>query len=454
MSADQRILLAAGDVVRACFGDRCVEATVVSFVPEKEPTVAISVRSTELGAHPYDYAALLRIFRSPDPDARELRQARAAGNLLFTGYVERAAPEGDEWRIDAAARIDPAKSRLAGTFFKLSPPEHFWSIARISGVQPEHIQIHDPTWPPPRELWLVMVPLRGIRPHHPIHLGPVTITTDPKIALLFDDAAEALAATFRGTGVWAIAPEERAMAFDAERAGLERIRHAVERLALLARYAASITPSGRLRPFEVGLVERIGLVPIVGAQTTGTGRKWLREVDLIPEPIERSGQFLDGLESAAGAVDRQLDLAVAAWRRATLDPDSPSAVVALVEALEFYVGETKMPSRTFSKAERRMLRKRVGDDWTDVQLARIESLLGKLNDPSYGLLLETALATDGVSLTPQESAVLERIRAIRNDVVHGRDRPLLPPDDLRHALALVGRILAFRAHRLTAGASS
>lgn len=415
-----------------------------------EPSIALEIAARDLRAQPFDYAALIRVFRAGLRDPAEPDLAGKQDELVFTGYVERVAPERAGWRVDAAARVHPDKVLLGGTFVKLGHPEQFWSIARIAGLLPEKISINsrDPTWPPPTELWLVMVPVRGVRPKQPIRLGDVVVTEDPKIGVLFGDAPEPLRDKFRSTGVWALVPIRTAMAFDAERAGLERIRHAVERLALLARYAASVTPDGALRPFGMGLVERIEIVELVGSQAPGTERKWLRELSLFPEPVTVDEGFIKGLEAAAQAADRQLDLSVAAWRRATRESDPSVALVALVEALEFYIAGTKGELELFTSTELQRLSERFGSDWSEPQAERLQWLNAKLNEPSYGQRLAKSLERDGVRLSAQEDRALRQIRKLRNDIVHGRTRSLLPPDDHRRAVALIGRILVFRAHAL------
>ena len=442
-----------GDAVRACFGDRCLDARTVTFSADSEPSITLEVREEDLGAGPFDYAALIRVFR-PGSDRLGLQAERNSGSLVFTGYVERVRLVGGAWQVEAAARVHPDKVLLAGTYFKLSYPEQFWSIARIAGVLADSINVNtrDPAWPPPRELWLVMMPIRGVRPKEPIRIGQVVITEDANIGRLFAEVSDSLGARFRSTGVWALVPVTTAMAFDAEQAGVEAIRHAVDRLALLARYAVSITPGGALRPFDAGLIERIELLGMVGAQTTGTERKWLRELDLIPEAVTLDGSFTAGLEPAARAADRQLDLATASWRRATQERDPSAAVVALIEALEFYVAGTGSDISPFTSEELRSVNERFGSDWTESQLQRLRSLHARLNEPSYGERLTEALARDGVDLSAEEVDLLKRIRGLRNDIVHGRARALLPPDDHRRALALVGRVLAFRAHALGSGA--
>lgn len=438
-----------GDHVRACFADRCVDATILSFAPESEPTVALSVPTADLAAEPFDYAALLRVFRQSAPETTdELGQAPASHGLLFTGYVERVVPEGDGWRVEAAARVDPSRSRLGRTFFRLSPPEMFWFISRISGFSPGAIHVQSAGWPPPPETWLVVMPVRGIRPSTAVRVGDVVIAAETRLAQAFADASPDLRDSFASTGVWAFVPLRAATAFEAERTGRVRIERAVNRLALLARYAVSTTPSGEVRPFRMELIEHLDTLPIIGGHAPQTGRAWLRDVQLISDPAELTDESLRGLEPSARAADELLDLAVAAWRRATRDPDPSSAIVALIEALEFYVGKTQPESGPFSRAQRRELRRRIGMDWDPQQRGRIDWVLARLNDPSYGLLLETALAADGVQLSEEEKALLTVIREIRNDVVHGRERRELPPDELRRALALVGRILVFRSHRL------
>jgi hypothetical protein len=243
-------------------------------------------------------------------------------------------------------------------------------------------------------------------------------------------------------------PVESATALDAERQGWELIEHALARVALVTRYTLSVTPSGAVRPFNhEQLNEQIRAIQIVAVHAFGSSRKWLREPQLTRDPIEHGDAALKTLKPALAAIDPRLDLAVAAWRRATLARDAPTVVVALAEALEFYVAGTVVAG-LFSVEERRRLDEAIGFDWTPQQRQRLDWLLGVLNDASFAVRLATALGVDAVALTPEEQALLRTTREMRNDILHGRGRPPLAPDDVRRALALVGRILTTRAHRL------
>lgn len=445
-----------GDAVEICFGDRCLDGRLVTFSSElnKEPTVTVEVAESVLHGQAYDYAALLRVFRRPRSGNADSEAPRRNGDLLFTGYVERVRGAGEGWQIDGGSMTTWRDLQMGGLFLRVHPSEAFWSLARIAGVPDTELRIHDPAWPPPTELWLVMVPIRGLHPKQPIRVGTVTVVTDPKLTLIFSDAPEALRTMFRSTGVWAIAPVETATAFDAERQGSELIELALARIALVARYALSIGPSGATRSFEhTQLREGIASVPIVGAQTVQTERKWLREPRLMTDPLELDDRALASLETALAAKDRRLDFAIAAWRRATFAQDAPSAVVALAEALEFYVAEVSVPA-LFSDEERERIRHGIGPGWVQAQRERIEWILGLLNDASFGKRLAAALDADGVSLSAEEQRLLRTLREMRNDILHGRDRPTLVPDELRRALALVGRVLVFRAHRLASSTAS
>jgi hypothetical protein len=70
-----------------------------------------------------------------------------------------------------------------------------------------------------------------------------------------------------------------------------------------------------------------------------------------------------------------------------------------------------------------------------------------LNQAPLMARLRQALAEDGVPYTDEEFDMLQRVRKKRNDL-HGRSRQAPSESDLRYTLALVNRMLKYRAARL------
>ncbi len=83
------------------------------------------------------------------------------------------------------------------------------------------------------------------------------------------------------------------------------------------------------------------------------------------------------------------------------------------------------------------------------QKRRVSDVLNNmLNAPSLMMKLREALEDNDVSYTEGEIQLLKRVRAKRNDLVHGRSREALLEDDLRYAVAFVNRMLVYKIARL------
>jgi len=63
--------------------------------------------------------------------------------------------------------------------------------------------------------------------------------------------------------------------------------------------------------------------------------------------------------------------------------------------------------------------------------------------------LRVALDEDQVPYEDAELSLLQRLRGVRNDLVHGRSRETPSAADLRYAKAIVNRMLVYRVSRLT-----
>lgn len=147
--------------------------------------------------------------------------------------------------------------------------------------------------------------------------------------------------------------------------------------------------------------------------------------------------------------------AVSAWRRAAEEPNPLAAVVALWEAIEFYASAVKSSkSKLFQKAQRKAIYERATRGLQGQQLERVEDVLAVLNQPSLMMSLRAALKEDQVPYTEEEYRLLRSVRDARNEFVHGRSREAPSEADVRHAKAIVNRMLVCRIRRLTTPATA
>lgn len=136
---------------------------------------------------------------------------------------------------------------------------------------------------------------------------------------------------------------------------------------------------------------------------------------------------------------------MAALKRAAETRNSLESVVALWEAVEFYVAETQTDC-LFGREDLESLRK-VTASWPAEKRSRADDRIAQLNEPSMQMKLQAALEAAQVPFTPQDVAILKRVRRARNDIVHGRASEPPRESDLRSATAFVNRMIVYRLHQ-------
>ena len=136
-------------------------------------------------------------------------------------------------------------------------------------------------------------------------------------------------------------------------------------------------------------------------------------------------------------------------RRATTEQDLLARLLALWEAIEFYVSGVQVPT-LFTKRDLKAIRASL-PELTEAQQKRAVERVGHFNEPSLMIKLAAQLDEDGVPIDDSELELLEKLRKLRNNVVHGRssERPLT--DDVEYATSIVARMLVFHASRSALG---
>jgi hypothetical protein len=127
----------------------------------------------------------------------------------------------------------------------------------------------------------------------------------------------------------------------------------------------------------------------------------------------------------------QIREAINAWRRAAEASDPVEAVVALNDAVEFYVSNVRLP-KLFTKDQKKSIRENATRGLEGDQKKRVSDVLNDmLNAPSLMMKLRKALEDNKVPHTENEAQLLKKVRDKRNDLVHGRSREAPSEDDVR-----------------------
>jgi hypothetical protein len=165
-------------------------------------------------------------------------------------------------------------------------------------------------------------------------------------------------------------------------------------------------------------------------------------VNLAPDSARLQAHLPD-----LGLKDRYAFLALA---RAAREVDLVNRLLALWEAIEFYVGDTKADSPLFTDEERQVISNAASASFKGLQRGRIKEVIGTLNSAPLGVRLKIALSRDAVVVSKGEMDLLWKLRDMRNAIVHGQDIAIPEAEDVDFATSIVARMLIFRAFRLAA----
>src|SRR5688572_12484528 len=156
----------------ACFGDRCLRCRLRRVVRglNTEPIFTLALSLTDLAQAMPDLVTVVRVYTSGEPSGP------IQSSLIFTGYTERLAWDGDQAVLEASPMVGLKTQRLGGlSVYGIGPGELFWTFARIGGFNPSEIKIGD-DWPPPIEDFFVVAPIEGVQLDFPEQVGDVLFT--------------------------------------------------------------------------------------------------------------------------------------------------------------------------------------------------------------------------------------------------------------------------------------
>ncbi len=373
----------------------------------------------------------------------------------FSGTVDEAIVKGDTVEIRLVTTLTLLDEMKMGGL-GIGAGTHFldaaWSILRSSGISEDRIDIEGFV-PGPLEVFEVVVPLDGVSLSESVSLGNVKLTPNASVhGLVGTLGPDELRTAYQSASCWAITLQNARTLFEAETSGLQAIDASLAWLAVFSRYSFPFLPGSRARDFKRSLTRsRVTRRNVVIVHGVATGRKWLRAPTDIANDPSVSISELDYLAAMSIPLSFYPDIqqSILAWHRSADDSNLLTAIVALWESIEFYAsGHTAATPATFTKSERRAIRLRAVEGLDQAKADRVEQVLAMLNQPSLLSNLRSALKVDHVPHTDQEIDLLERIRKVRNDLVHGRSATLPDRGDVEISLGFVNRMIVHRVARL------
>jgi hypothetical protein len=371
----------------------------------------------------------------------------------FTGFVDEVTPEGSEVRFNLTTQTQiMSETRMGGLGYAgVSRLEIVWAVTRLGGYLPENIVIEG--WEPgPTEVFEVATAIDGLFVEKPIRFGRVSLLPDGPVTRLAEGLGpEVLRERYDSGPVWALVPCTAKTLLEAEEEAIREMDFALGWLMARAHYSSVSLPGRQPGAYRrQWTLSRVLRKDVIVARGLSTGRRWLRAPRDIPwQPALSLVEIADiGLPVLPPDTPIQLREAINAWRRAAEASDLFEAVVALNDAMEFYVSNVSLP-KLFTKDQKKSIRENATRGLAGDQKKRVSDVLNDmLNAPSLMMKLQKALEDNEVPHTEGEVQLLTRVRNKRNALVHGRSREAPVEDDVRYAVALVNRMLVYKVAAL------
>lgn len=398
-------------------------------------------------------AELLVHITATAPDWWGSLEIESDASRAFSGSVLTAHPESDGIRIHSASGIGMTEVLMGISSAEDFPPQDVvYAGARAAGFPRERMVIQGLDDLPFEPVEIVS-PLQSIEVPSSVVLGRVTLLppSEGQTALdAFREPADRIVAGWASASAFALVLCDASLLADAELEALEVIDASLAWLCVRGRFGQARLPDGSLLKFdrEAGRAapRRSGSISVRGL---ATNRRWLRDPELVARrntlDLASSDVLWPPLTQRLSTSER---LSLVSARQAILGLDQAERAAQISNAFEYYAADAAPPP-LFDKGELRRLRSELPDWLSENQLRRIREVLGMVNQYSLGQRLRTALQNDGVPLTDNEWAVLQRVRKIRNRVAHGAEPESTEVADLDLALSLLSRALVYRMARVT-----
>jgi hypothetical protein len=415
------------------------------------PSAEFKLDAKALGHQPIDYWA---------PVSYAL-QRRGPKFERFAGSVQEAkVVDDDVIALEGEGALDLIEHGRGGTLAAgMSDAELIRAMLIHAGLREDLFPIDGPVEERPEEQFEVFVPVRGLEAqadHRVAEILLVPFERGQEVVAnverpIRDRVSAKLIAEFEDADSYALALVTASMPGEAEDLGLAAIETAIAWLVTRQRYGTALLPDNTaqafireaaLRPPETG--------PVVYVRGTRSRRRWMRWPNGAPTPesqkLDASSSLLDPKPRADIGVHEQQ--ALLALRRAATDADPLSRIQSLWQAIEGYAARTKREEKLFPPARRKEVIDAAPSDLSREQRRVLIDSINKLNQPVLADRLRWRLERDGVPVTEGELELLDELREVRNDVVHGRGAEEIPSTEkINHGIGIVARMLV---HRLSA----
>jgi hypothetical protein len=409
------------------------------------PTARVILATTALEGVCLDWQSVVRVFAEEGSVLKP----------LFTGLVDTVTPSRDEITLTfVSVGRTMREFRLGGLGASPStkPRELIWTLLRSGGFGEEELG-NIGFDAEPEEVFEVAVPVDGVVLAKPHTIGNVQLLpAGPVTELAGDLGSDSLRERYRSAKAWASTRCTARTLFDAEAQGLAAIDLVLAWLTASARFSSVALPASQVRAYRRDWTRfRVSRRNVAIVRGGTSGRAWLRApTDLSDYPTLDLDEIQDlALFELPTSRSPQINEAVLAWRRGAEATFPIATVMAMWEAIGFYVSGVKEPLFTDDERARvkNLCQGAIGE-FGQEQQKRVMSKLDGLNDAPLLAQLRIALAEDHVPYTEPEFMLLQSVRKVRNDFGHGESPSLPPSADLRLFVSLVNRMLVHRMSRL------
>lgn len=428
------VSLGSADLSNALRGGRIHQAL------DSRGEVELTLEIAALPPEPVDYLAPLT-YRSQGSGVR----------ANFVGHVRHAEADGTRIHLKAfGASLLTEHTASIFTAFAVPHFELVYVMARAAGMSDEDLVIGGLDELEP-EIFEVIAPLRGVAVDAPQAFAGLTFLpaddVTPRLAAQgFDQHLDEMRAS-----AFAISLQTATLGYAAEQAGVRDIDAALDWLAARLQHGLAVLPDGTAQTFDrvqrLARPQRGELIVIRGLKS---GRRWVRSAS--PEglgsrvALNSADPLLDITTHSLNDTER---LALAGVRRATLEREPLARVQALWEAIECLVAGAKAP-RQWDRAQLRAIKNSIPGDLPAALRVRAEKAIDDLNQSPLMARFRNLVEREDLPVSDAEIALLQAVRKVRNDAVHGRPATAPPPAQLDYATAVVGRLVIERLSRRVA----
>lgn len=434
-------------VVKLQIGHSVLDGAVLHFDaspvtdPDRQGSLAID-QSTLLSG--VDLASTVRVFGDD-------------GSVLFSGVIATATSDEMSGTIVMTLRSGSQRlreQRIGGLILGegIAVPEAIYSILRLGGIKPDGMNLQGLKLPISE--FDVVTPVLGVEAESAYAIGDITLfgqsDFEPLEELRSDEGKNAagvhLVDTFGQARAWARTVVEAGSLFDAESAGVAKIRSAVAWLSLASRSSFSRTRSLDHVDYRRDLTQssqpRMGTTAHVRSRTDA--RRWLRNLDGFRSQTDIAvAAGRSSLIREVAPAESHLTNAILSWQRARDSEDPSVQIGCLWQGLEQWVKGFKQKRPLFPPSLRKQLKADAVELLNEEQRKRFDDLVSDLNEPSLLKKIDMMIEEEQIPVSGSEMNSLRQTRNVRNRVEHGNALTELEAEDIRSAIAVLERLLVY-----------